>query len=183
MERPKQIIECGDFALRRWCGQSDFDLAFKLVEESLDHLRPWMPWVAHHSEEKTRDFLAESDAKWDSGDAYNFAITRNGGLIGMCSVYRGAEPEGWYMGYWLHPAVTGQGIATRATTAMVAQVFALPDVAYLEIAHDLANTSSGAIPRRLGFTEVRREQVTPPAAPSDSGIDVIWRLERPTPPR
>jgi hypothetical protein len=65
----------------------------------------------------------------------------------------------------------------------VAEVFALPDVAYLEIAHDLANTSSGAIPRRLGFTEVRREQISTPAAPSDSGIDVTWRLERPTSPQ
>ncbi|MEU4507757.1 GNAT family N-acetyltransferase [Streptomyces sp. NPDC024089] len=119
MERPKQIIECGDFALRRRRGQCDFDLAFTLVGESLDHLRPWMPWVAHHSEENTRDFLAESDAKWDSGDAYNFAITRNGGLIGMCSTYRGAEPEGWYMGDWLHPAVTGQGIRRRRAVRRV----------------------------------------------------------------
>ena len=86
------------------------------------------------------------------------------------------------MGYWLHPAVSGRGIATRAAAALVTEMFALPDVEYLEIAHDLANTSSGAIPRRLGFTEVRREPVTPPAAPSASGIDVVWRLDRPTPP-
>ncbi|MEU6229751.1 GNAT family N-acetyltransferase [Streptomyces sp. NPDC047042] len=182
MERPRQIVECGDFALRRWQGQSDFDPVFRLIEESLDHLRPWMPWVARHSEESTRDFLAKSDSKWDSGDAYNYAIARDGTFIGMCSTYRGAEPQGWSMGYWLHPAATGQGIATRATAAMVTEAFALPDVQYLEIAHDLANISSGAIPRRLGFTEARREQVTPPAAPSDSGIDVIWRLNRPTSP-
>ncbi|MEO3843530.1 GNAT family N-acetyltransferase [Streptomyces sp. B22F1] len=141
-----------------------------------------MPWVASHSEEKTRDFLAKSDAKSDSGDAFNYAVTRNGALISMCSTYRGTVPQGLYMGYWLHPAATGQGIATRATAAMVAEAFTLPSVAYLEIAHDLANVSSGAIPRRLGFTEVCREQVTPPAATSDSGIDVVWRLNRPTPP-
>ncbi|MEU2674742.1 hypothetical protein ABZ622_39105 [Streptomyces sp. NPDC007164] len=87
MERPRQIIECGDFALRRWRGQSDFEPMFRLIEESLDHLRPWMPWVASHSEEKTRDFLAKSDAKWDSGDAFDYAVTRDGMLIGMCSTY------------------------------------------------------------------------------------------------
>lgn len=182
MERPRQIIECGDFALRRWRGQSDFDPVFTLIEESLEHLRPWMPWVARHSEEATRNFLAESDAKWHSGDAYNYAITRAGRLIGMCSTYRGAEPQGWMMGYWLHPDATGQGIATRAAAALATEVLALPDVQYLEIAHDLANVSSGDIPPRLGFAEVRREQVTPPAAPSDSGIDVVWRLNRPTAP-
>ncbi|MGP3977842.1 GNAT family N-acetyltransferase [Streptomyces sp. 8N114] len=182
MKRPRQSIECGDFALRRWRGQSDFELAFRLITESLDHLRPWMPWVASHSEESTRNFLAKSESKWDSGDAFNYAITRDGTLIGMCSTHRAAEPQGWSMGYWLHPAATGQGIATRAAAAMVTEAFTLPDVKYLEIAHDLANVSSGAIPPRLGFTEVRREQVSPPAAPSDSGIDVVWRLNRPTSP-
>ncbi|MFG3280411.1 GNAT family N-acetyltransferase [Streptomyces sp. NPDC048111] len=97
---------------------------------------------------------------------------------GYAGLSRG-RPPGWYLGYWLHPAATGQGIATRATAAMVSEAFTLPDVAYLEIAHDAANASSGAVPRRLGFAEVRREQVTPPAAPSDSGIDVVWRLNRP----
>ncbi|MER7689681.1 hypothetical protein [Streptomyces sp. NPDC097610] len=55
MERPRRIIECGDLTLGRRRGQSDFEPAFRLIEESLDHLRPWMPWVAGHSEEKTRD--------------------------------------------------------------------------------------------------------------------------------
>ncbi|MGY5123644.1 hypothetical protein [Streptomyces nigrescens] len=53
---------------------------------------------------------------------------------------------------------------------MVTEAFALPDVEFLEIAHDLTDISSDAVPRRLGFTEARREQVTPPAAPSDSGL-------------
>ncbi|MEU6011848.1 GNAT family N-acetyltransferase [Streptomyces sp. NPDC047453] len=182
MDRPRQIIECGDFVLRRWRGQSDFAQAFKLIEESLDHLRPWMPWIAQHSETRTRDFLAKSESKWASGDIYNYAVIKDGTPIGMCQTYRGPEPQGWRMGYWLHPAAAGQGIATRATAALVTEMFALPDVEYLEITHDLANTSSGAIPRRLGFTEVGREQPTPPAAPSGCGIDVVWRLNRPTPP-
>lgn len=179
MARPRQIIGCGDFVLRRWRGQSDFAPAFKLIEESVDHLRPWELWVARHSEENTRDFLAKSESKWASGDVYNYAIAKDGSLIGMCQTYRGAEPQGWGMGYWLHPAATGRGIATRATAAMVTEMFTLPDVEYLEISHDLANTSSAAVPRRLGFTEVRRGQATPPAAPSGSGIDVVWRLYRP----
>lgn len=183
MERqPGQIIDCGDFVLRRWRGQSDFAPAFKLIEESLDHLRPWEPWVARHSEKGTRDFLAKSESKWASGEVYDYAIAKDGILIGMCQSYHGSEPQGWRMGYWLHPAATGRGIATRATAALVTEMFTLPDVEYLEIAHDLANTSSAAIPRRLGFTEVLREPATPPAAPSGSGINVVWRLNRPTPP-
>ncbi|MFG2721349.1 GNAT family N-acetyltransferase [Streptomyces sp. NPDC048416] len=182
MERPRRIIECGDFVLRCWRGQSDFAPALRLIEESLDHLRPWEPWVAQHSAKSTRDFLATSESKWARGDVYNYAIAKDGALIGMCQTYRGAQPPVRRMGYWLHPAATGQGIATRATAALVTEMFALPDVEYLEIAHDLSNTSSAAIPRRLGFTEVLREQGTPPAAPAGSGIDVVWRLNHPTRP-
>ncbi|MFD4627670.1 GNAT family N-acetyltransferase [Streptomyces sp. NPDC058475] len=181
MKRPRQIIECGDFVLRCWRGQNDFAPAFKLIEESLDHLRPWESWVARHSAASTREFLATSESKWTSGDVYNYAIAKDGTLIGMCQTYRGAEPQGRRMGYWLHPAATGQGIATRATAAMVTEMFTLPDVEYLEIVHDLSNTSSAAIPRRLGFTEVLREQGRPPAVPAGSGIVVVWRLNRPTP--
>ncbi|MFH8370662.1 GNAT family N-acetyltransferase [Streptomyces sp. NPDC018031] len=182
VERPSEIIECGDFVLRRWRGQSDFGPAFTLIEESVDHLHPWMPWVARHSEKSTREFLAKSESKWASGEVYNYAVVAGGTLSGMCQTYRVGERRGWRMGYWLHPAATGRGIATRATAAMLAEMFALPGVEYVEIAHDLANTPSGAVPRRLGFTEVRRERATPPVAPAGSGIDVVWRLDRPGPP-
>jgi RimJ/RimL family protein N-acetyltransferase len=182
MARPRQLIECGDFVLRRWRGQRDFAPAFALIEESVDHLRPWEPWVAAHSAHNTREILAKFESRWASGDVYNYAIAKDGTLVGMCQSSRGPEPGSRRIGYWLHPAATGRGIATRATAAMVAEMFALPDVEYLEIAHDLANIHSAGIPRRLGFTEIRRESVTPPAAPSGSGIDVIWRLDRPTRP-
>ncbi|MFD7430121.1 GNAT family N-acetyltransferase [Streptomyces sp. NPDC059818] len=181
MERPRRIIECGDFVLRCW-QESDFAPACTLIEESREHLRPWEPWVARHGEKSTRDFLAKSGPNWASGDVYNYAITKDGTLIGMCQSYRCGDPRGRRMGYWLHPAATGRGIATRATAALVTEMFTLPDVAYLEIAHDLHNTSSAAVPRRLGFTEVLREQATRPAAPAGSGIDVVWRLNRPAPP-
>ncbi|MGW2840401.1 GNAT family N-acetyltransferase [Streptomyces sp. NPDC001493] len=182
MDRPRHVIECGDFVLRRWRGQSDFAGAFTLIEESLDHLRPWGSWVARHSAESTRDFLAAAESKWASGDVYNYAIAMDGALVGMCQTYRGAGPQCRRVGYWLHPAATGRGIATRATSALVAEMFTLPEVEYVEIAHDLSNTSSAAIPRRLGFTEVLREQGATPTAPSCSGIDVVWRLHRPAPP-
>ncbi|WP_225986926.1 GNAT family N-acetyltransferase [Streptomyces spectabilis] len=182
MVRPRQLIECGDFVLRRWRGRSDFAPAFKLIEESADHLRPWEPWVEGHGEESTREFLTKAEAKWASGDVYNYAIAEDGTPIGMCQSSRGPTPQGRRLGYWLHPAATGRGIATRAAAAVVTEMFALPDVEYLEIVHDSANARSAAVPRRLGFTEVRREQAPRPSAPAGSGIDVVWRLDRPAPP-
>jgi ribosomal-protein-serine acetyltransferase len=186
MKRPQQTIDRGDFALRRWRADSDFEPLFRMIEESLDHLRPWLPWVARHCAEATRTFLAGCGPKWQNGEAYNYAISGDSTLVGSCSMYRvgnryrADNPRGLIIGYWLHPAATGRGIATRAAAVMAAEAFAMPDVEYVEIVHDVANTASGAIPRRLGFTEVRREQVVPPAAPSDRGVDMVWRLTRTT---
>ncbi|MFH8338267.1 GNAT family N-acetyltransferase [Streptomyces sp. AM6-12] len=178
MDRPSQLIECAEFALRRLRGERDFAQLFTLIVESRDHLRPWMPWADGHDEQSTRELLARSEAKWESGELYNYAVETDGRLVGMCQAYR-AEPRGLRLGYWLHPAAVGRGIATRATAALAGELFALPDVDYLEIAHDLANAPSRAVPRRLGFTELRREQAPGPAAPSGCGIDAIWRLNRP----
>ncbi|MFI2645137.1 GNAT family N-acetyltransferase [Streptomyces sp. NPDC018610] len=182
MDRPNQIIECGDIVLRRW-RQDDVARVSKLIEESSDHLRPWMPWVAGHSEERAREFLAKSESNWVRGETFNYAVSEGGTLVGMCQAYRvEAEPPGWRMGYWLHPAAVGRGIATRATAALVTEMFTLPQVRYLEITHDVANTSSAGVPRRLGFTEIGHEEAMPPAAPSCRGVDVVWRLNRPAPP-
>ncbi|WP_459755397.1 GNAT family N-acetyltransferase [Streptomyces sennicomposti] len=181
MDRPNQTIECGDFVLRRWRAESDVAPAFRLIEESREHLRPWMPWVDGYGEDNTRDFLAKSESRWASGEVFNYAVDDGGTLLGMCQAYRGPVPGGWRMGYWLHPAAVGRGIATRATAALVAEMFRLPDVTYLEITHDVANAASAAVPRRLGFAEVGREPAEPPAAPAGCGIDVVWRLPRPAP--
>ncbi|MFJ9442267.1 GNAT family N-acetyltransferase [Kitasatospora sp. NPDC101235] len=179
MVRPRNVIERGDLVLRRWRGQEDFAAAFTLIEESLDHLRPWEPWVARHDEEHTRALLGRCDTWWASGEVYNYAIVEDGAPVGMCQTARAAEPGGRRVGYWLHPAATGRGLATRAVAALAEETFTLPEVAYLEIVHDRANTASAAVPRRLGFTELRREPAAPPVAPAGSGIAVVWRLDRP----
>ncbi|MCX5378580.1 GNAT family N-acetyltransferase [Streptomyces sp. NBC_00091] len=165
MEQPNETIECEGFTLRRWA-ESDFDALLRLSEESLDHLKPWMPWARSHTPQHTRDFLAGCGPDWRSGEAYNYAITADGRAVGSFSLYQADEPQGRSLGYWLHPAATGRGIATRGAAALVTQAFALPGVEYLEIVHDPANTASAAVPERLGFTVVDTESAT----------DVVWRL-------
>ncbi|MFF5702931.1 GNAT family N-acetyltransferase [Streptomyces sp. NPDC012794] len=167
MDQPKDTIDCEGFVLRRW-RESDFDALLRLSEESLDHLSPWMPWASSHTPQHTRDFLAGCDPNWRSGEAYNYAITVNGRPVGSLSLYLADEPQGRAVGYWLHPAATGRGMATRAAAAAVREAFALPGVEYVEIAHDPANSASAAVPKRLGFT-----------LSSQDATDVIWRLHTP----
>ncbi|MGP3925962.1 GNAT family N-acetyltransferase [Streptomyces sp. 8N616] len=82
----------------------------------------------------------------------------------------------------MHPTAARRGVATKTTAALTSDAFKCPEVEYVEIVHDAANAASGAIPKRLGFTEVRRMSARELLlAASESGTDVVWWLSRPSP--
>ncbi|GAA2275694.1 MULTISPECIES: GNAT family N-acetyltransferase [Kitasatospora] len=179
MDLPQQVIELDDLTLRRFNGEADLPELFRVIEESLEHLRPWMAWVGEHSLAKTADFLARRAEGWASGEEFTYAIVLNGAIVGACQLFRRDDTpdNGREIGYWLHPAATGRGVATRAVRALIAQAFRLPDVDYVEVVHDPANRASGAVPARLGFSE-RLRRPAERLAPAESGEDQIWRLTR-----
>ena len=199
-ERPNELIEHAPVTLRRYRAE-DADALFQAVTESLDHLRPWLPWAADYSRESAEEFLAGSVKDWDEGTAYNYAILiaipggsaladraladraladralADRALAGGIGLMTRCGPGGLEIGYWVHRAYTGRGLATAATAALVRQAFGLPCVDWVEIVHDELNVASGQIPRKLGFAEVGRRPLDPPP-PSGTGTGVVWRLTR-----
>ncbi len=176
---PQPVIALDGLTLRRFAGEADLPELFRVIEESLEHLRPWMPWVAEHSRAMTTEYLAARPEQWASGRDHAYAIVLDGAIVGACGLYRREDTpdDVREIGYWLHPAATGRGLATRATAALVDQAFQLPGVEYVDIVHDAANRASGAVPARLGFTEhLRRPREV--AAPAESGEELVWRLSR-----
>ena len=176
-ERPAEVIERGPVTLRRY-REDDLDALFEAVTESLDHLRPWLPWAADYSRESAEEFLARSVADWDSGTAYNYAIMADGVLAGGIGLMARIGPGGLEIGYWVHRAYTRRGLATAASAALVEQAFRLPGVERVEIVHDALNVASGGIPRKLGFTEVERRPLDL-RPPEGTGVGVVWRLTKP----
>jgi ribosomal-protein-serine acetyltransferase len=194
-ERPNELIEHAPVTLRRYRAE-DADALFQAVTESLDHLRPWLPWAADYSRESAEEFLAGSVKDWDEGTAYNYAILiaipggsalagralagralADRALAGGIGLMTRCGPGGLEIGYWVHRAYTGRGLATAATAALVRQAFGLPGVDWVEIVHDELNVASGQIPRKLGFAEAGRRPLDPPP-PSGTGTGVVWRLTR-----
>ncbi|PFG94936.1 RimJ/RimL family protein N-acetyltransferase [Saccharopolyspora erythraea NRRL 2338] len=174
VERPSELLADGGVRLRRWF-RGDGDEALRVTTEALDHLAPWMAWAADgYGRPEALKFIERSQADWDSGAAYNYAIlAEDGAAIGCCSLM--ARTGGFEIGYWLHPGHTGRGIATRAARALVGEAFRL-GAGQVEIVHDAANHASAAVPRRLGFTEVeRRCPQQEPQAGAEVGVDVVWR--------
>ena len=173
---PDEVIDLDAATLRRY-REDDLDELLRAVTESLDHLRPWMPWAANYTRQSAAEFLARSARDWADGSEYNYAIITDGTLAGGCGLMTRIGPGGLEIGYWVHRAYTGRGLATAATAALFGQAFGLPGVDWLEIVHDELNVASGQIPRKLGFTEVGRRPLDPPT-PEGTGIGIVWRLTR-----
>lgn len=181
MTHPPETFTHGRVRLRR-TRRTDEQTLYRLINESRAHLRPWMPWVSsegEHPRTAVADFLTQAEQNWLSGTAYSYAILVSDTMIGVCSLENRIGPDALEIGYWLHPAHTGHGYATEATAALVTTAFTLPGINRVQIWHDAANTSSGGVPRRLGFTEIAR--LSPPRnprTPGEIGTDVIWELTR-----
>src|SRR6266496_1138239 len=107
MDRPSETVSYGPVCLRRWRA-GDADVAYRVVMESLEHLRPWMPWAADYDHDQAVRFTAQSEEDWASRDAYQYAITSDGVVVGSCGLVRRIGPGGLEIGYWLRPADTGR---------------------------------------------------------------------------
>ncbi|GLZ37300.1 GNAT family N-acetyltransferase [Actinokineospora sp. NBRC 105648] len=179
MIRPSPVLTCPPVVLRRWT-PDDLAEQYRLVVESLEHLKPWMAWaLGEYTLDIARERILDMGRAWESEAEYSYAITVDGRPVGGCGLMSRIGPGGLELGYWLHPNAVGGGAATAAAAALVEAAFSLPEIDRVEIVHDTANTRSAAIPRRLGFREVAR--VSPPQEPltsAENGVDVRWRLTR-----
>lgn len=162
--------------LRRWA-PSDLEAMERAVAESLDHLRPWMPWAANEplSREARAGLLDTFARQWETGEAFGYALLLDDVVVGGFGLEARIGEGGLEIGYWIHVAWTGRGLATLATRALTDAALALPGVDRVEIHHDKANTASRRIPEKLGYVLVA-EVPDEVAAPAESGIECQWRV-------
>lgn len=135
---------------------SDVQMLADSVTESVEHLRPWMPWSYNEPEpiEVKLDRLKRFRGMFDLGQDFVYGIfnleeTRLLGGTGLHTRLGESELE---IGYWIHKDFTNQGLVTESTAALVKVAFEILHVHRLEIHCDPANHASAAIPRKLGFT-------------------------------
>jgi RimJ/RimL family protein N-acetyltransferase len=151
------------------------------VGESLDHLRPWMPWATKEAaDERTqRARIGEADELWESGTDYIYAIfasdggSGDGPLVGTIGLHRRPAENVIEIGYWIAVAQTRRGYGTAAARVATSLAVALPGIRQVEIQCDEANVASAAIPRKLGY---RLDRIEPhePEAPGEQGRRMIW---------
>lgn len=149
------------------------------VTESLEHLRPWMPWIAQEpvSLGARRAFIERGRKAWAGGGDMIWGIFLGDKLVGSCGLHRRIGPTGLEIGYWIHADYCGRGFATAAAAAITSAAFALPEIDHVEIHHDKANLASRRVPEKLGY-ELVAEVPDEALSPGDVGIDCTWSIGR-----
>jgi ribosomal-protein-serine acetyltransferase len=177
-DRPEPDLEVGDVAVRAWT-RADGPALLLAVLESLQELRPWMPWATGaYGPGDAAAFVEHALASRADGREFLYAIVDpERRVVGACGLHPRLEPGGLEIGYWVHTAHTGRGLATRAAAALTALAMDVDGVTHVEVHHDRANHRSALIPRRLGF-EPALTRTSEPAAPRETGVEVVWRLTR-----
>jgi RimJ/RimL family protein N-acetyltransferase len=145
----------GERVLVRPFRAEDADDHFTAVMESLDHVRPWLPWAAFYSTlDDSRDFIARAMARW---------ILREDLIVGLWDAHTGEyvggsglHPRDWdvgvfEIGYWIRRSAEGRGYVTEAVRLQTDFAFTRLGANRVFIRCDARNTRSAAVPHRLGF--------------------------------
>ena len=177
---PELLHDGDELTLRKWVVDDAVALT-TAIEESLDHLRPWMWWAGDElvAIPRRREMIAGWEREWAQGGDVYMGIFVAGRVAGSCGLHRRIARDGVEIGYWVHPSFLRRGIATRTAALLAGAALARPDITHVEIHHDAANERSAGIPRKLGFTRVA-ENPREPLAPEEIGVEWCWRLDAPT---
>jgi RimJ/RimL family protein N-acetyltransferase len=178
MERPPEYLTTKRLTLRRWVAE-DAPALNAAIMASIEHLRPWMPWVAAEpvSVQDRVQLFERWDRDWQQGGDLVVGIFRDGAVVGGSGLHTRRGPGVLEIGYWVHAEHAKQGIATEASAALTTAAFSVDGIDRVEIHHDKANIASAGIPRRLGYTLVD-ESENAITSSGEVGIDCRWVMLR-----
>ena len=129
--------------------------AFEAVVESVNELKPWMPWA--HPEPKLEgsiEFHANAQARWYSREMLDFqwvdkSTQRLVGKGGFHTI--NWDVPKFEIGYWVRTSMAGKGYCTEAVNALVAFAKRELGAKRLEICSDPRNERSRKVAERCGF--------------------------------
>jgi RimJ/RimL family protein N-acetyltransferase len=125
------------------------------IEESLDDLRPWMPWADHaltlaeavdNCAKAVRDFRDGKDHR------LHFFLKESNILLGSSGLHRidWSVPK-FEIGYWIRRSQSGNGYATEAVEAISRYAFDELGSRRVVITTSPENEKSCRVAERLGF--------------------------------
>ena len=125
------------------------------IDSSLEHLRPWMPWMRVEPQplEQKVELLRTFRGEFDLGTNFVYAVfdPDESRLLGGAGLHpRGGEGS-LEIGYWIRADAIGRGLATEVTAVLTRVGFEKCGLARVDVQIDPGNERSLKIPRKLGF--------------------------------
>lgn len=182
LARPPARIEAGDGVVLRVLRPDDVPALHAAVVESFDELHRWLPWAGElPPPSQLESFVRDALVAFDAGESFAYGITTHDAgdrIVGGCGLRPAERRAALEIGYWVHSAWTGRGIATAAARTLTDAAFGLPGIACVEIHCDETNLASAAVPPKLGYRLTATVE-RPPRTPGETGREQVWVIERP----
>lgn len=135
--------------------ESDVKAYYEAIDESREHLRPWLHFADYyHSEADVLPWIRRGIADWTLREDLKLHMwdAHTERFLGGCGIHpRNWKLGGFEIGYWLRASATGKGYITEAVQLMVNYLFDVLHAQRVMIRCDERNHRSAAVPRRLGF--------------------------------
>ena len=180
---PPYRIVTPRLVMRCW-HPADAPLLKAAIDANIDHLVPWMPWIANEPESLPKKIqrLRGYRASFDRDEDYTYGLLNpsESQVIGGTGLHTRRGPNALEIGYWIHRDMVRQGLATELSGVLTRVTFAFTDRDRVEIHCDPRNTASAGIPAKLGFklesTRLRNFR-EPDGSWRDSHVWVLFRHE------
>jgi RimJ/RimL family protein N-acetyltransferase len=124
------------------------------INESLEHLSPWMAWAAEPATEAGLAVVfATGEELWNRRRDFGFSVVEGPEerVVGGCGLHGRLDEHALEIGYWIHVDRAGRGLATEVSRALTDAAFAIPGVERVRITCDGSNVRSARVPEKLGY--------------------------------
>lgn len=126
------------------------------IRESIDELRPWMPWAQTvPTVEDTEAVYRGGAARFLQREEMMMTLWRksDGLFVGGSGLHRiDWSVPCMEIGYWVRTSLSGQGYVTEAVIGLTAFAFHHLSAQRIEIRCDARNERSAAVAERAGYT-------------------------------
>ncbi|MEM7035588.1 MAG: GNAT family protein [Bacteroidota bacterium] len=158
---PPYRIETDRFVIRCY-HPKDAPILRKSVIESVEELKPWLPWawLEPQTVEERMEFIRFRRSQFDRDEDFVYGIfdKEETEVLGGTGLHTRRGKDAFEIGYWVNTNHARKGIATEASVAMTIIGLGYCKRDRIEVRCDVENKVSAMIPERLGFTKeaVRR---------------------------
>jgi RimJ/RimL family protein N-acetyltransferase len=133
----------------------DAPALWEAVDESREHLAPWLPWAGRYaSVDDAREYVARAAAWWLLRQDLPVGIfeRESGRLLGGSGLHRiDWDLRSFEIGYWLRRSAEGRGYMTEAVQLLTRWAFDDLAASRVFIRMDVRNARSRAVAAGLGF--------------------------------